>query len=84
MIVLFPLTMEHARSGVSHSPDVKHIHIGEEEVPVLQGPIIVISQEEEEAMHASGPIVIVDDEGPDDEGPVRPLPFLSLSLSIDL
>jgi hypothetical protein len=47
---------------------------------VLQGLIVMVPQKEEEAMHAQGPIVAVDDEGPDGKSHVPPLvsssPFL--------
>jgi hypothetical protein len=45
----------HAGSGASHSPNMKHIHVGEEEVPIPlfvddEGPIVTVPLEEEEVV----------------------------------
>jgi hypothetical protein len=59
----------HACSGASHSPDVKSIHVQEEDFPILvpiddegpivavndEGPIVMIPPEEDEIMRTLGP-----------------------------
>jgi hypothetical protein len=42
-----------------NAPSVKHMCVGEEVVPVLQGPTVVVPSEEEEVPVPQGPTAMV-------------------------
>jgi hypothetical protein len=58
------MTLETLRElfHVMNAPSVKHMCVGEEVVPVLQGPTVVVPPEEEEVPVPQGPTVMVPQE----------------------